>query len=221
MRVIRDEWPRRDNHKWLVLVERIWMQRLGRDRKTTLENQLGNGIWFAYPQCIRISRHKTTLMCVCVSWLLCFGCSCWRRDASKGGVCKWRRTVCAYVSRCKYWGDSSLSEEALVIPKVEKHLNCFDLIVGIKSQTSQPIILSGVRKRVSDPQNSCRAFETLNKGQCSSKKSTLLASSVESVRTTLWQLNICHYLLRRVGGKCQFLLECLHWAHAELTLLPR
>lgn len=27
-----------DDHKWLVLVGGIWTQRLGRDRKTTLEN---------------------------------------------------------------------------------------------------------------------------------------------------------------------------------------
>ena len=63
--------------------------------------------------------------------------------------------------------------EGLVIPEEGKHLNSFTQIVGIKSQTSRPIFFFfhvQYVSKISDPQNSCRGYEMLNKGQRSSRE---------------------------------------------------
>lgn len=82
-----------------------------------------------------------------------------------------------------------------------------------------------IRKQNSNPQNSCRGYETLNKGQCSSWKSIYFTSSVDSIRTTLWQVYFYIHLMVWVGGKCfsikklwGFFSNCEHNIHTVLIL---
>lgn len=136
MWVIRAKWAGTNDHKWLVLVGGIWTQRLGRDRKTTLENWLGNGIWFLYPQCITISRHKMTLMCyvcvcVCVCLLLCVWMFLWEQ-----GLCELRKPIVRLVIylrvcvRClsgiKLYREEILPPAGSHHSRGERHLNSFN-----------------------------------------------------------------------------------------------
>lgn len=117
MWVISAEWAGTDDHKWLVLVGGIWTQRLGRDRKTTLENWLGNGIWFPYPQCITIRQHKMTLMCVCVClwvcllvvmfWMFLWEQELWTEENETDSTAIWMHVSCKYSTgiKIKHGGD--------------------------------------------------------------------------------------------------------------------
>lgn len=87
------------------------------------------------------------------------------------------------------------------------------------------IYCCAIRKQNSNPQNSCRGYETLNKGQCSSWKSIYFTSSVDSIRTTLWQVYFYIHLMVWVGGKCfsiknlwGFFSNCEHNIHTVLIL---
>lgn len=185
-----------------------------------------------------------TLMCVYVFVSVCLLVMClmflWeqgRCELRKAKLMAWLVIgVCrlSAAERCKSNTVEILKftitgRECLVMPEEGRHLNSFSQIVRLKSQTSKAkFFFCTIRKQISDPQNSCRRYEMLNKGQCSSWKSISFISSVDSIRTTYWLLYTSHHLMLWLGGKflsikkmSSFLLNCELRIHTVFILIPR
>lgn len=83
-------------------------------------------------------------VCCCVLDVLVGAGTLWAEESETDSATGYRCVLCEHSVKMqiKHGGDSYFTisvREGLVIPEEGKHLNSFNQIVGIKSQTSKPI----------------------------------------------------------------------------------